>query len=55
MTKKTQKSVKKTNDSQAVASAARLIGAKIEGLGDWRGEMLSRLRALIRKAEPEIV
>jgi hypothetical protein len=55
MTKKTQKPVKKTNDSQAVESAARLIDAKIEGLGDWRGEMLSRLRGLIKQADPEIV
>ena len=29
---------------------SELIDAKIEGLGDWRGEMLARLRALIREA-----
>jgi hypothetical protein len=32
-----------------------LIDAKIAGLGDWRGEALARLRALIRAADPEIV
>lgn len=34
-------------------SASERIDAKIEELGDWRGEMLSRLRALIREADPE--
>jgi hypothetical protein len=37
------------------ASASRLIDAKIEALGDWRGAMLARLRALIREADPEAV
>jgi hypothetical protein len=36
-------------------SASRLIDQRIEELGDWRGEMLSRLRALIRQADPEVV
>ena len=36
-------------------SASRLIDARIEDLGDWRGEMLGRLRVLIREADPEIV
>jgi len=31
-----------------------LIDAKIAGLGDWRGETLARLRALIREADPEV-
>jgi hypothetical protein len=35
--------------------ASRLIDPRIESLGDWRGEMLSRLRALIRQADPEVV
>jgi hypothetical protein len=36
-------------------SASRQIDARIEELGDWRGEMLSRLRALIKQADPEVV
>jgi hypothetical protein len=36
-------------------SSAQLIDARIEELGDWRGEMLSRLRALIKQADPEVV
>jgi hypothetical protein len=37
------------------ASASALIDAKIEALGDWRGEMLARLRALIKQADPDVV
>ena len=36
-------------------SAARLIDARIEELGDWRGQTLARVRALIRQADPEVV
>jgi hypothetical protein len=36
-------------------SASRRIDARIAELGDWRGETLARIRALIRKADPEIV
>lgn len=36
-------------------SPSRLIDARIEELGDWRGETLSRLRALIKQAEPAVV
>ena len=45
----------KKSGSQGVASASALIDARIEQLGDWRGEMLSRLRALIKQADPELV
>lgn len=34
---------------------SRLIDAKIQALGDWRGETLARIRALIRQADPEVV
>lgn len=34
---------------------SRLIDQKIRELGDWRGEMLSRLRALVHEADPEVV
>ena len=36
-------------------SASHLIDARIEELGDWRGKMLSRLRSLIKEADPEVV
>jgi hypothetical protein len=45
----------KKPDSSRDDSPARLIDARIAELGDWRGEMLSRLRALIREADPEVV
>ena len=41
--------------SQDDKSPSQLIDARIEELGDWRGEMLSRLRALVKKADPEVV
>jgi len=34
---------------------SRLIDAKIKALGDWRGEMLERVRALVKEADPEVV
>jgi hypothetical protein len=45
----------KKSGSQRVESASRLIDARIQELGDWRGEMLSRLRALIKQADPKVV
>jgi hypothetical protein len=45
----------KKSGSQKVESASRLVGARIQELGDWRGEMLSRLRALIQQADPKVV
>ena len=35
--------------------ASQQIDARIEELGDWRGETLSRLRALIKQADPDVV
>lgn len=37
------------------ASPSRLVDAKIEALGDWRGETLARVRTLIREADPDVV
>jgi hypothetical protein len=45
----------KKSGSKRVESASRLIDARIQELDDWRREMLSRLRALIKQADPEIV
>ena len=36
-------------------SPSRLIDARIKELGDWRGEMLARVRMLIKQADPEVV
>jgi len=57
--------IMKRSGSQRVESASRksasrlptsrLIDARIQELADWRGEMLSRLRALIRQADPQVV
>lgn len=37
------------------ASPSQLIDERIAELGDWRGEMLARLRALLKEAVPEVV
>jgi hypothetical protein len=41
--------------SQKGISPSRLIDERIEELGDWRGKMLSRIRALIKQADPQVV
>jgi hypothetical protein len=45
----------KKSGSQKVESASRMIDARIHELGDWRGEMLSRLRTLIKQADPKVI
>ncbi len=47
--------MKKPIGSKKEESPARLIDARIEELDDWSGAMLSRLRALIKRADPEVV
>lgn len=58
------KVVKKTAPKQAAAKpaagkgtvdASRLIDQRIAELGDWRGEMLARMRALINEADPQMI
>jgi hypothetical protein len=41
--------------AQKTKSPSQLIDERIEELGDWRGEMLGRLRALVKEADPEVV
>jgi hypothetical protein len=41
--------------SQKSESPSQLIDARIAELGDWRGQLLSRLRALVKEADPEVV
>jgi hypothetical protein len=51
--KKSESRKSKTSGSQKTPS--QQIDARIKELGDWRGQMLSRLRTLIREADPEVV
>lgn len=55
-TAKTAKVAKATKTAQKTpaAAASKLIDGRIEELGDWRGEMLGRLRALIHEADPQV-
>jgi len=41
--------------SQKSKPPSQLIDARIKELGDWRGRMLSRLRTLVKQADPEVV
>jgi hypothetical protein len=43
------------SESQKSKSPSQQIDARIKELGDWRGEMLSRLRTLVKEADPEVV
>ena len=47
--------MKQKSRSQASPSASRLIDTRIKELGDWRGQMLERLRALVKEADPEVL
>ena len=41
--------------SEEGASPSQLIDGRIEALGDWRGDLLGRVRALIKEADPQVV
>jgi hypothetical protein len=45
----------KKSGSQKSKSPSQLIDARIKELGDWRGKMLSRLRTLVKEADPEVI
>jgi hypothetical protein len=45
----------KNDTSRSCESPSRLIDARIKELGDWRGETLSRIRSLIRQADPGVI
>jgi len=47
--------MEKKIDSKTAESPAQLIEARVEELGDWRGETLARVRFLIKAADPEVV
>lgn len=44
-----------SKDADGGDSASQRIDARIHELGDWRGEMLARVRDLIKQADPEVV
>ena len=54
-TERTERNVMSKSGSRNRPSPSRMIDERIEELGDWRGTMLSRLRTLIRQADPEVV
>jgi hypothetical protein len=45
----------KTQSKPAGPAASKLISQRIVDLGDWRGETLARMRALIRETDPDVV
>jgi hypothetical protein len=45
----------KKSDASQGQPASKLIAKRIAGLGDWRGKTLSRMRSLIKKADPDVV
>jgi len=55
--KKATTTMEKSDSKEAIGEAppSHLIDAKIQELGDWRGETLSRLRSLIKEACPDVV
>lgn len=53
--KKKKETTRKKTGSKKIESPGRLIDARIKELGDWRGEMLSQLRRLIKQADPAVI
>jgi len=52
---KAKAKAKAKGKSKSAVSPSKMIDARIRELGDWRGETLARLRALIKEADPEVV
>jgi hypothetical protein len=44
-----------SQEEKGGGSPSQLIDARIKELGDWRGETLARIRALIKQADPEVI
>lgn len=49
------KSNSDSKEDRGEASPSKLVDARVKALADWRGETLARVRALIRKADPDVV
>jgi hypothetical protein len=45
----------RAKEAKGSPSASKLIDARIKELGDWRGEMLARIRGIVRQADPDVV
>jgi len=54
-TERKARSITRKSGSQKRTSPSRMIDERIKALGDWRGTMLSRLRTLVKQADPEVV
>ena len=50
-----KKSTSAATKAKQAASPSQLIDARIKELGDWRGEILARIRTLIKQADPDVV
>jgi hypothetical protein len=50
-----KKTTSGSKEGQGEDSPSQLIDARIEELGDWRGETLARIRSLIKQADPDVV
>ncbi len=53
--KRKERNIMSKSGSQKDKSPSQMIDDRIKELGDWRGKMLSQLRALIKQADPEVV
>ena len=52
----TVKTVKSSpKEGPGAEDSSRLIDAKIKELGDWRGQVLARIRAIIKEADPDVI
>lgn len=51
----TKTKVRVSKETKGVDTPSHLITARIKELGDWRGEALARIRAIIKKADPDVV
>ena len=45
----------KKSDPPKRDAPSRLVDARIKELGDWRGELLARIRTLVKQADPEVI
>ena len=50
-----KKTTSNANKAEAATSPSHLIDARIAALGDWRGEVLARVRKIIKQADPDVV